>query len=39
MAKRQMSGNEIKISESERWYKDAETEEQLDAVAIGSRDW
>jgi hypothetical protein len=39
MAKRQMSGNEIKISDQERWYKDATTEEQLDAVDIGSEHW
>jgi len=39
MAKRQMSGNEVKISESERWYKDADTEEQLDVVKIGPEHW
>lgn len=39
MAKRQMSGNEIKISEDERWYKNAQTEEDLDTVEIGAAHW
>jgi uncharacterized protein len=39
MAKRQMSGNEIKISDKDRWYKVPETEEQRDAVQIGNEHW
>jgi hypothetical protein len=39
MAKRQMSGNEVKITEEERWYKNVETEEQCNAVEIGPEHW
>ncbi|KAE8266566.1 hypothetical protein A4X09_0g5781 [Tilletia walkeri] len=37
MAKRQMSGNEIEIAESERWFKDDITEEEIDAIVLGDR--
>lgn len=39
MEKRQMSGNEIKISEEERWFKDGMTDEEVDALAIGPQHW
>ncbi|KZS95872.1 DUF1348-domain-containing protein [Sistotremastrum niveocremeum HHB9708] len=39
MEKRQMSGNEIKISEDERWFKDGMTDEEVDALAIGPQHW
>jgi hypothetical protein len=39
MSKRQMSGNEITISENERWFKDGMTVEQVNAVPIGPEHW
>jgi len=39
MSKRQMSGNDVKITEQERWYKDAKTNEQLNAVEISEEHW
>ncbi|KAK0523608.1 hypothetical protein OC835_006204 [Tilletia horrida] len=37
MAKRQMSGNEIDIADSERWFFDGITEEEVDALELGDR--
>ncbi|KAK0553784.1 hypothetical protein OC846_000431 [Tilletia horrida] len=37
MAKRQMSGNEIDLEESERWFKDGITEEEIDALVLGDK--
>lgn len=39
MRKRQMSGNNVKISESERWYKDGATDEEVDRVEITEEHW
>jgi uncharacterized protein len=36
MWKRQMSGNDVKISESERWFKDGV---DVNEVAIGPEHW
>jgi hypothetical protein len=34
-----MSGNNIEISESDRWFKDLTTDEEYDAVSIGPEHW
>jgi len=39
MAKRQMSGNDIRISEEERWFKEHLSESDIDAVEIGPKHW
>ena len=39
MRKRQMSGNETTIKESERWFREDWTEEQVDAVHITEEHW
>ncbi|KAK4168632.1 hypothetical protein QBC43DRAFT_103648 [Cladorrhinum sp. PSN259] len=36
MRKRQMSGNDVKISQEERWFKDGV---DVNTVEIGERDW
>ncbi|KAK3990304.1 hypothetical protein QBC44DRAFT_325427 [Cladorrhinum sp. PSN332] len=36
MRKRQMSGNDVRIGEEERWFKDGV---DVDEVEIGERDW
>ncbi|KIJ38456.1 hypothetical protein M422DRAFT_210871 [Sphaerobolus stellatus SS14] len=39
MRKRQMSGNDVRISEEERWYADGATEEDVDKVHISEEHW
>lgn len=39
MKKRQMSGNEMQISEDSRWFKDNFTAEDIDSVPIGEEHW
>jgi nuclear transport factor 2 (NTF2) superfamily protein len=39
MEKRQMSGNNIRIAEQERWYKDGMTDEDVDALHIDPEHW
>lgn len=39
MEKRQMSGNNVQIEESERWYKDGATDDDVDKVDIGAAHW
>ncbi|KAL1729720.1 hypothetical protein FB107DRAFT_203475 [Schizophyllum commune] len=39
MKKRQMSGNDVPIKESEKWYHQGWTPEQVDAVAISEAHW
>ncbi|KAI4518548.1 DUF1348-domain-containing protein [Schizophyllum commune Loenen D] len=39
MKKRQMSGNDVPIKESEKWYHQGWTPEQIDAVAISEAHW
>lgn len=34
-----MSGNEVAISETDRWFREDWTEEQVDAVQIGPEHW
>lgn len=36
MRKRQMSGNDVKIAEEARWFRDGV---DVDSVEIGERDW
>jgi nuclear transport factor 2 (NTF2) superfamily protein len=36
MEKRQMSGNDVKISDGERWFKGKSTREEIDGFAIGA---
>jgi hypothetical protein len=36
MKKRQMSGNDVKISDAERWFKDGV---EVDDVIIGEEHW
>lgn len=39
MEKRQMSGNNLKISESERFFADGMTDEEVDKVEISAKHW
>ncbi|KAF8484220.1 hypothetical protein JB92DRAFT_3085723 [Gautieria morchelliformis] len=39
MRKRQMSGNEIEVTEENRWFKDDFTMEDIDNVPIGEEHW
>jgi len=39
MRKRQMSGNNLRITEQERWYKDGATDDDVDAVLISEEHW
>ena len=39
MVKRQMSGNNVKISEEERFFKEDMSEEQVDQVYISEKHW
>lgn len=39
MWKRQMSGNNVEIADSERWFKDKTGDEEYDAVNIGPEHW
>ncbi|TFY77008.1 hypothetical protein EWM64_g7005 [Hericium alpestre] len=39
MRKRQMSGNNVKISEGERWFRDGATDEDVDKVHISEQHW
>jgi len=34
-----MSGNDIRISEEERWFKEHLSESDMDAVEIGPKHW
>jgi hypothetical protein len=36
MRKRQMSGNDVRITEEERWFKDGV---DVDSVSIGEKHW
>ena len=39
MSKRQMSGNNVKITEEERFYTEDMSEEELDKVHISDKHW
>ncbi|KAF8528134.1 hypothetical protein BU17DRAFT_73778 [Hysterangium stoloniferum] len=39
MRKRQMSGNDVQIKETERWFDDDFTDEQVDSVNITEKHW
>ena len=39
MKKRQMSGNDVRISESERWFVDGATDDDVDKVNITEEHW
>ena len=39
MRKRQMSGNNVKIAETERWYPDGATDAEVDQVQITEEHW
>ncbi|KLO10121.1 DUF1348-domain-containing protein [Schizopora paradoxa] len=39
MRKRQMSGNNVRITEQERWYKDGATDDDVDAISISEEHW
>ncbi|KAA1472630.1 DUF1348-domain-containing protein [Dentipellis sp. KUC8613] len=39
MRKRQMSGNNVKIAENERWFADGATDEDVDKVNITEAHW
>ena len=39
MWKRQMSGNNVKIAESERWYEDGAEDDDVDKLHIGPEHW
>jgi len=39
MRKRQMSGNDMRISEAERWFVDGATDDDVDKVDITEKHW
>jgi len=39
MRKRQMSGNDVRITEEQRWYADGATDEDVDKVNITEEHW
>ena len=39
MWKRQMSGNNVEVADSERWFKDKATDEEYDAVSLEPEYW
>jgi len=39
MRKRQMSGNDVQIKETEKWFDDDFTDEQVDSVNITEKHW
>lgn len=39
MWKRQMSGNNVEITNEDRWFKDKTSDEEYDAASIGPEHW